>query len=170
MKAALFLDRDGTLIPDTGYPDDPAAISLLPQVGDALASAVKKGYILVLITNQSGIGRGYFTLETAQSVNQRLAELLQAFDVEFSGIELCPHRPNEHCSCRKPEPAMILRAARKDGIDLARSYMIGDKESDVLAGQAAGCRTVLIGTNAESLADQQVANLAEFVEQIPDAH
>jgi D-glycero-D-manno-heptose 1,7-bisphosphate phosphatase len=155
-ERAIFLDRDGVLIEDTGYPDDPTKIALLPGVGEALRRLRAAGYRQVVITNQAGVARGNFTLATLDAIHDRLRELLEAEGVEVDGIFFCPHHAkytvapfNVSCSHRKPEPGMIRSAAAALGLTPSVSWMIGDRESDVRAGHAAGCRAVRITAPGE---------------------
>jgi D-glycero-D-manno-heptose 1,7-bisphosphate phosphatase len=158
----VFLDRDGVLIHDTGYPDDPQAISLLQGVGAALRQLRAAGWRLVVVTNQSGVARGKFTIETLCKVNERLCELLAAEGVQLDALYYCPHHPQAtlsdfevDCDHRKPGAGMLLSAADDLGLDPERCWMVGDRDSDVQAGMAAGCRTVLLGepSPARSLGD-----------------
>ena len=156
-RRAVFLDRDGVLIEDTGYPDDPATIRLLPGVGPALGTLRDAGWRLVVVSNQSGIARGKFTLERLREIHDRLRELLVAQGVFLDALYFCPHHPQGSstpfavpCDHRKPEPGMLRSAAVALGLDLPACWMIGDKESDVEAGHAAGCRSVLIGADPTS--------------------
>lgn len=136
---ALFLDRDGTLIEDVGYPRDPALVRLVAGAGAALREAACRGFRLVVVSNQSGVARGLITPAELAAVQERFVELLRAEGVALAGSYLCVHGPDDGCRCRKPRPGMLLDAARDLEIDLAASFMIGDKESDVEAGLAAGC-------------------------------
>ena len=138
MTPALFLDRDGTLIVDVGYPRDPDAVALLPGVAAALA-ALPATVALVIITNQSGLARGLVTPAEAAAVQARVEAAFAAVGVRFAGVYVCPHGPDDGCRCRKPAPGLLLDAARELGLDLGRSLMIGDKAADVAAGHAAGC-------------------------------
>jgi D-glycero-D-manno-heptose 1,7-bisphosphate phosphatase len=149
LKPAMFLDRDGTIMVDTGYPKDPRQVQLLPGADTALAALQREGYLLVVVSNQSGIGRGLVTRRQAEGVHRRLVADLADSGVSLDAAYYCPHAPEEGCTCRKPSPRMLLLAARAVGADLGRSFMVGDKPSDVAAGAAAGCRTVLLrgGTN-----------------------
>ena len=149
---AVFLDRDGVLIEDTGYPDDPEALRLLPGVGEALRRLRSAGWRLVVVSNQSGVARGKFSLERLEEIHRRLIALLEAEGVALDGLYFCPHHPEgpvpefkRACDHRKPEPGMILSAARDLGLEPAQCWMIGDKDSDVEAGRRAGCRSLLIG-------------------------
>jgi histidinol-phosphate phosphatase family protein len=150
MQRAVFLDRDGTIIYDVGYPRDPRQIRLLPRVGGALARLRRQGFSLVLISNQSGIGRGVLTLEETERVHRQVVSSLAEYGVGLDAAYYCPHAPEEQCRCRKPSPEMLLRAARELGLDLSRSFMVGDKPSDIEAGKRAGCRTILLTSNPVS--------------------
>jgi len=144
-RRALFLDRDGTVIVDAGYTRRPEDVRLLDGAAVALAEAASLGYALVVVSNQSGVGRGYFTEAELDRVHARMVELLAEHGVALDGAFYCLHAPQEDCACRKPKPEMLERAARELGLDLARSAMIGDKASDVEAGLAAGCAAFLLG-------------------------
>jgi D-glycero-D-manno-heptose 1,7-bisphosphate phosphatase len=144
-RPAVFLDRDGTLVEDVGYPREPQQLRLLPGSAAALAELRGHGFALVVISNQSGVGRGLLTREQAERVHRRLAELLAEYGVGLDGAYYCYHAPDEGCSCRKPSPHFLLIAGNELGLDLSRSFMVGDKPGDVQAGLSAGCRTVLFG-------------------------
>jgi D-glycero-D-manno-heptose 1,7-bisphosphate phosphatase len=134
---ALFLDRDGTLITDVGYPRDPALVEPLPGAIDALRE-LQHSWKLVIISNQSGIGRGLITGAEAAAVHARVVEVFAAGGVTFAGAYYCPHAPDAGCRCRKPAPGLLLDAAAELDLDLTTSAMIGDKPSDLEAGRAAG--------------------------------
>lgn len=146
LRPAIFLDRDGTLIHDTGYIRDWRQVEMMPGVGEALGK-IQGHYCLVLVSNQSGIGRGIITGEEARQVHERTVKLLADWQVHLDGAYYCPHAPNDHCACRKPAPGLLLQAAFDLKIDLSRSIMIGDKPSDVQAGKAVGCRTVFFDSD-----------------------
>lgn len=137
---AVFLDRDGVLIADKGYVSRPADVEVLPGVPEALLKLQEAGWRLIVVTNQSGIGRGLFSLEDYDRVTARMCAMLP---VTLDGIFCCPHAPEDDCDCRKPKPGLLLKAAQELGIDIAQSVMIGDRLSDVEAGSAAGCRLSL---------------------------
>jgi D,D-heptose 1,7-bisphosphate phosphatase len=147
----VFLDRDGTLIHDPGYLADPDGVRLLPGVADGLGALARAGFDLVLATNQSGIARGRYTVEQYERVARRLEAVLAAAGVRLAASYFCPYHPDgevapyavEH-EDRKPSPGMWRRAAADLGIDLARSWSIGDGERDVVAGKRAGTRAVLL--------------------------
>ena len=139
-RRALFLDRDGTLIVDVGYPRDPALVQLLPGAAEALRRRTEP---LVIVSNQSGIGRGLITPAEAAAVHARVLEMFAAEGVAFAASYFCPHVPDDHCICRKPKPGLLEQAARELDLDLAASTIIGDKPSDVEAGAAVGARGIL---------------------------
>ncbi len=155
MRKAVFLDRDGVLIEEKGYPvykkED---IIILPRVADALRKLKVKGYVLVIVTNQSAVARGLATEEDVQDINRFLNEELENLIDRFY---YCPHHPEMHpdvpeyakkyrikCECRKPLPGMLLRAAKELELDLNQSYMIGDMITDIIAGSSAECKTIMI--------------------------
>lgn len=154
-KPAVFLDRDGTLMEDTGYVADPSHVTVLPGVPDALARLKAAGFRLVIITNQSGIGRGYFTVAAYEAVHARLTELLGP--EIFDGVYFCADHPEAASTRRKPEPGMLLEAAHDLGLDLPRSWMIGDRDADVRAGVAAGTRSILLRTGIGASASGALA-------------
>jgi D-glycero-D-manno-heptose 1,7-bisphosphate phosphatase len=148
---AVFLDRDGTLNVNTGYVGDPENVVLVPFAAEGARMLTDAGFALVVISNQSGIARGYFTAADADAVDVRLKQLLGARGVQLAASYRCPHWPDEErpasiaaCDCRKPRPGLLLRAAADLGIDLARSWIIGDRLLDMQAGHAAGCRCVFV--------------------------
>lgn len=142
MRRALFLDRDGTLIVDVGYPRDPDQVELLPGAAAALA-ALPAEIALVIVTNQSGLARGRITPAEATAVQARVEARFGAAGVRFAGVFVCPHGPDDGCRCRKPAPGLLRDAAAALDLDLPRSIMIGDKAADVAAGHAAGCAAAL---------------------------
>jgi histidinol-phosphate phosphatase family protein len=148
-RRACFLDRDGTLIHDGNYLRDPAEIHLLPGVVEALRRLHDAGFLLIVVSNQSGIGRGMITPAEHAAVHQRFTDLFAAQGIHFDRCWYCPHAPEEDCACRKPQPEFLLRCAADFSLELSGSYMIGDKLSDVRAGRAAGCRTVLLAKDGE---------------------
>lgn len=160
-RHALFLDRDGTLITDVGYPRDPALVELLPGVAPVLVDVLAKGWALVIIGNQSGVGRGLITTDEAARVEARVEALFAEQGVRFDGAYFCFHGPTERCRCRKPEPGMLLDAASDLSLDLAGSVMIGDKPSDVEAGKTVGCRTVAFGGITVAGADAHCTTWSE---------
>ncbi len=149
---AVFLDRDGTLITNRHYGSDPDEIEFLGGVAEGLRALRAAGYRLVLVTNQSGVARGYFDEAAVAGMHDRLQRMLDEEGAALDGIEYCPHHPEGtvepyavECACRKPAPGMLKRAARKHGVDLSASWMVGDIAADVEAGKRAGARTILVG-------------------------
>lgn len=171
-RPAIFLDRDGTIIEDRDYLASPDQVSILPTVTQSLAQLAQAGYSLVMITNQSGIGRGYFTLEHLEMVHQYLSQLLLAEEVTLDGIYFCPHAPRENCKCRKPLPELMLRASADLDLDLSRSFVIGDKPADIGLALAVGAKPILVrtGYGAESEHDPMIQSSAtHIVDTIADA-
>jgi D-glycero-D-manno-heptose 1,7-bisphosphate phosphatase len=142
----VLLDRDGTIIEECEYLSDPEQLRLLPGVAAALRELRKMGLGLVVITNQSGVGRGYFDQNRLLSVHERLVELLAAEGIQLDGIYVCPHTPDDECSCRKPKTALAERASAELGFDLQACFVIGDKRSDIEMGQNIGAVTLLVRT------------------------
>lgn len=140
MKKAIFLDRDGTVIIDQGYLKDPERVVIYPGVIEPLCEFRKAGYLLVIISNQSGIGRGMYSLSDVEKVNEKMVALFKSEGIEFDDILICPHSPEENCECRKPEPKLLIECAEKLDIDLSNSAIIGDKKSDAECGISAGCK------------------------------
>ena len=143
---ALFLDRDGVLIVEKDYLDDPAGVELVPGVPEALRRAREAGYLLVGVSNQSGLGRGRFTAEQFAAVMRRLDQLLEASGAPLDDFYYCPHAPGDGCRCRKPLPGMLEEAAEHHAWDVSGSWLVGDKLSDVDLALAAGLRPVLVQT------------------------
>jgi len=144
----ILLDRDGTLIRDVGFLNDPAGVELLPGVGEGLAALQAAGYALAIVTNQQGVGIGYYTTQQMIAVNQQLFRALGPYGVRISKIYYCPHTAADQCGCRKPLSGMLDRAMRDFGMSGGRTFIVGDSAVDAAAGRAAGCRTVLIGDAA----------------------
>ncbi|MFH9575351.1 D-glycero-alpha-D-manno-heptose-1,7-bisphosphate 7-phosphatase [Streptomyces sp. NPDC017230] len=154
-RSAVFLDRDGTVTEPRHYPSSPADLVLEPGVGPALHQLQQQGWSLVLITNQSGLARGLFSLRALDAMHRHLRTLLTAHGVRIDGIYVCPHHPEGtidglsfRCACRKPNVGLLVDAAEELDIDLASSWMVGDFRSDIEAGRRAGCRTAWIGPAA----------------------
>ena len=145
MQAAI-LDRDGTIIADRDYISDPAEVALLPNAAPGLRRLAALGLRLVVVTNQSGIGRGCFDESQLAAVNNRMEELLRDEGIEIAGIWHCPHRPDDGCSCRKPNAGLVDRAAQALGFDPGRAVVIGDKASDIELGKRIGAATILVRT------------------------
>jgi D-glycero-D-manno-heptose 1,7-bisphosphate phosphatase len=142
----VLLDRDGTINQDCDYLSDPEQVRLLPGASAALRELQQMGLGLVVITNQSGIGRGYFDESRLRLIHNRLAELLAIDGVKLDGMYFCPHRPDDDCSCRKPKTVLAERASAELGFDLPTSFIIGDKRSDIEMGRNIGATTLLVCT------------------------
>lgn len=140
LRPAIFLDRDGTIIEDVGYLSRIEQVRLFPEAAATIRAFNQTGRAVILVTNQSGVGRGFFPESRVEEVHAHLRSLLAQHDARIDAIYYCPHHPDEGCDCRKPKPGMLLRAAREWQLDLSRSVMFGDKADDVAAGEAAGCR------------------------------
>ncbi len=145
---------------DVDYCSDPEKIEILPGVGDALRRAKEKGFKVIVATNQSGIGRGYFSDSDYRIVEAEVGRRIGGDLIDAT--YLCPHAPDDGCKCRKPSPEMVFDAARDHDIDLASSFLIGDKESDLKCGRRAGVKTILVRTGYGKTAD---ARSADFVAQ-----
>lgn len=175
-KRAAFLDRDGTVVEEVNYLTRDEQLRLEPGAAGAMRRLREAGYLLILITNQSGVARGMLTEEELARVHRRLGEMLSAVGAELDGTYYCPHLPGAEvgeydldCACRKPKPGMILKAAEEHGVDLAASVMFGDSERDVESGKEAGCRAVLIHHGdepEETRADYSAKDLAEGVDAL----
>ena len=179
-RPAVFLDKDGTLIRDVPYNVDPDCVVLTDGAAQGVRKLHAAGFVLVVVSNQSGVARGYFEETDLDAVWAKLHNLL---GVPFA-VYYCPHHPEGHapydvrCTCRKPEPGLLLRAAQEHSLDLSRSWLVGDILNDVEAGRRAGCRTVLLANvdngggetewvlNLERTPHHVVGNLAEAAEVI----
>ncbi len=148
LRSAVFLDRDGTINEEHGYLREPEAVTLLPTVCEALAQLNVLSIPVIIVTNQSALGRGLMSKAEFEAVNAALWRALQACGTHYDALYYCPHTPDCEplCACRKPQPGLLLQAAEDFNLDLSRSYIIGDKQSDLDAGYAAGCRAVLVRT------------------------
>jgi len=170
----VLLDRDGTLIVERTYLSDPDQVELIPGAAAGLRRLAARGLGLVVVTNQSGIGRGLFDAARLVEIHERLIEALRAEQVELDAIYFCPHHPDDACGCRKPRPALALRAAAELGFDPARAFVVGDMASDVALGRALGATTLLVRTGhgaatltrGEACADYVVDDLQAAAERI----
>ena len=164
MLPAIFLDRDGVLIenrPD--YIRDWSQVQIIPDAICVLSHSAIKNYKVVIVTNQSAVGRGLMSLETANEINQLLLDLIHRHGGHIDCLYMCPHSPADGCACRKPKPGLLLQAAQELSLDLSRSWMVGDAWTDLLAGKAAGLRqTILVrtGRGAEQLKQPRPADVA----------
>lgn len=142
-RRAVFVDRDGTLNPDLHYLKDPTLLELNRGVAGALALAHDHGYLIVCVTNQSGIDRGIYTAEDVERIHQRLNELLALHRAHVDAFYYCPHAPERHCACRKPGTALFEQAQRDWQIEIATSAMVGDRALDIEAGKTLGLLTCM---------------------------
>ena len=152
-RPAVFMDRDGCLIEEVGYLNHPSRVRILPRTAAAVCRLNAAGIPALMATNQAGIARGYFSEETLAEINAEVVRQLERAGARLDGLYVCTHHPTagspphrQLCECRKPKPGLLRRAAEELGLDLSRSVMVGDKPSDVEAGQAAGAAGVLVLT------------------------
>jgi histidinol-phosphate phosphatase family protein len=141
---AVFLDRDGTLVEDTGYLADPARVQLIPGVAAALVGLERAGYLRIVVTNQSGIGRGKYPLEAFEATQQEIVRQLNAAGATIDATYYCPHAPDAGCTCRKPGTALHREAIALHAIDVARSWCIGDQIRDLQPALELGCHAMLV--------------------------
>lgn len=163
MKPFVFVDRDGTLIVEKNYLDDPDGVELIAGAAAALRRLREAGFGVVVVTNQSGIGRGYFGMERVDAIHERLRELLAYEGAFIDAIYVCPHTPADGCTCRKPHGAMIETAAREHGIDLEASFIIGDNASDIDCGRNVGVKSILVRTGHGSSLESEIGPRADCV-------
>ncbi len=172
-RPAVFLDRDGTIIEDRHYLRDPEGVRLLPGAARAIARLNEAGIAVLLITNQSGIGRGFFSEAEFQAVQRRMLQLLAARGAWVDGVYHCPHAPDASppCECRKPAPVLFLRAVEEHGLDLARCFFVGDRVRDVAPAERLGGAALLLNGTAPKEEEvptfaQRVADLGEAVDRV----
>jgi len=151
-RRVLFVDKDGTLIEDLPYNVEPDRVRFAPGAREAVRRLGAAGIDLAIVTNQSGVARGYFRLEDLEPLRRHLAAEIEAMGGRLAGLFVCPHLPDapvqpyaRDCDCRKPLPGLLLQAAQELDVDLTTSWFVGDTWMDVAAGSAAGCRTILVG-------------------------
>lgn len=169
-----MLDRDGTVCKHVPYLSSPDRFELLPTVAEGIQALETAGVPRIVVTNQSGIGRGYFERADAERVNDAMRRALDYAGTSIDDVYLCPHHPADDCDCRKPEPGMLRAAARDHDIALPSSYVVGDRESDIGAGNRVGCTTVLFPSPetdinpGETAADHVVDSFRDAVDIILD--
>ena len=159
LRKVIFLDRDGVINADSpNYIKNWDEFDFLPGSLEALAELTRAGCALIIITNQSMIGRGMVPLTILEDMHRRMRQVITQAGGNIHDIFFCPHRPNENCHCRKPKPEMILEAGRRHDIDLSKTIMIGDNAKDILCGRNAGCgATILVRTGSGPTARQELA-------------
>ncbi|MBI1777785.1 MAG: HAD-IIIA family hydrolase [Proteobacteria bacterium] len=166
----MFLDRDGVLI--ANRPDFVRSweeVEILPGAVEACRLLAGSLYVVVVVTNQSAVGRGWASMEEIDALNRRVVADFEAKGARFDGVFLCPHHPEAGCPCRKPRPGMLLAAAADLGLDLAASYLVGDLPTDIQAADVAGVKGILLrvgGSPPEPAAERMAANLLEAVQRI----
>jgi D-glycero-D-manno-heptose 1,7-bisphosphate phosphatase len=170
MERAIFLDRDGTIIEDPGYLDSCDKVRFLPKVSEAIKRLNESGFKVIVITNQSGVARGYFTEETLKEINRYICQLLAEQGASIDRVYYCPHHIEgiieayrKECYCRKPNPGMVEKATRDFDIDLRKSFVIGDKSIDVETGYRTGCRTILLASQESPDKQGEMAVLPDHV-------
>jgi len=169
LQRFAILDRDGTIIEERNYLSAPDQVQLIPGAAEAMRGMRDDGLGLAVVTNQSGVGRGYFDLNRLNEINQRMCQLLEMEGVRLDSIYFCPHTPDDFCNCRKPKPGMIEQAAKELKFDPAQCLVVGDQETDIELGQNVGATTFLVATgygsetNSKQLAqpDYMVNDLLE---------
>ena len=159
----ILLDRDGTIIFDKHYLHDPDGVELLPGAVEGLKRMQDMGFGLAVLTNQSGVGRGYYDAASVRACNERMAEMLRPHGVVFAGIFYCPHAPEQGCHCRKPEPGLMEQAAEALGFDPSKAFMIGDKEADMGVGKNTGATTILVRTGKGAAHEERCRGIADYV-------
>ncbi len=172
-REAVFLDRDGTLIEEVNYLSAPEQVRLIPGAAEAVRRINELGVLVVIVTNQAGVARGYFPESRVAEVHAHLSTLLAEHGARIDAYFHCPHHPTEGigayrvaCACRKPKPGLLLTAAREMSIDLPRSWMIGDKLCDAAAGKSAGCRTLLVRTGHGRDLPAEMNSAADLAEAV----
>jgi D-glycero-D-manno-heptose 1,7-bisphosphate phosphatase len=165
LSSAVFIDRDGTIMEDTDYCSHPKDVRIFPGVLEALRRLKSRGFKLIIITNQSGIGRGLFTLDQYRAVESEV--LRQLGEGLFDATYYCPDAPGQHSQCRKPAPGMVVKATRDHQVDLSRSFLIGDKEVDVECAHNAGVRAIRVRTGIQR--DMTGSNADWVADDIPAA-
>ncbi len=166
----VVLDRDGTIVVDRNYLADPDALEFEPGAAAGLRGMVDMGFRLVVVTNQSGIARGFLTLGRLEEIHERFRQMMLAIGAPLAGIYFCPHAPGDGCDCRKPNLGLMRQASEELGFDMSRSFVIGDKDSDIEFGRRAAAVTMLIRKPGEppssTAPDHVVANLREAAQII----
>ena len=170
MNKAVFFDKDGTLIKDVPYNVNPELIFLTDHIAEVLSMLRNNGYLLILVSNQGGLARGYFNKQELMTASSKLIELLAEEGAYLDAYYYCPHHPEGTipelavpCSCRKPSPGMLLMAAREHDIDLSQSWMVGDILDDMEAGKRAGCKTIFYNNGNETMWEMNAFRKPDYV-------
>jgi D-glycero-D-manno-heptose 1,7-bisphosphate phosphatase len=169
VRKAAFLDRDGVInqkAPEGRYITTWDEMHFLPGVASAIGLLNRSGFRVIVVSNQRCVAKGLISVTEIESLHQRMCETLAAAGATIDGVYYCPHEKNPPCGCRKPEPGMLMTAAREQNVDLATSWMIGDSDADVKAGRAAGCRTARISSNQASGSDIVAPSLIDVIHRI----
>ena len=164
MSVFALLDRDGTINEERHYLSDPDDVVLLPGAAEGLSLMQDLGIGLIIITNQSGLGRGYFSADRLETVHERLFSLLKEQGVTVNGVYLCPHHPNENCRCRKPGPGLVERAAEDFGFTPENAFVIGDNVCDIELGKRVGAHTILVRTGYGAVVEKESRIVPDFIE------
>lgn len=149
-RAAVFVDRDGTLNPDPGYIASPEKFECFPTVPEAIRQLNRAGLTVIMVTNQSGIARGYFSLQNLEDIHRKLQDDLAKSRAWLDDVLFCPHHPDDGCRCRKPNPGMIELAVARHPIDVAASYVVGDQSRDIEMAHGVGAKGILVMTGRKS--------------------
>jgi D-glycero-D-manno-heptose 1,7-bisphosphate phosphatase len=149
-KGAIFLDKDGTIVDSSMYPEVPRSDILTEHVIDGLKYLQEKGFALFIVSNQSWVSKGKISLQDAHSIFEEVIKKLSEHRIKIQDYIFCPHKTEDYCSCRKPRPGMILQLAKKHDLDLSKSYLIGDFDEDIETGKNAGVKTILTLTNSQT--------------------
>ncbi len=160
---AIFLDRDGTIIKNVPYLNDPEKIEFLPYVIESLKILISNGFTLFIVTNQSGVSRGLIKLKELEEIHKRIKEILKKEGIKIKDIVYCPHLPEENCNCRKPKTGLIEVLLKKYKIDLKKSYLIGDKDEDILLAKNMGIKSVSVSDKINVKPDFIAKNFKEAV-------
>lgn len=162
-KVAVFLDRDGTINEDTGYLDSQEKLVIIAGVPSAIKRLNSKGFKVVVITNQSGVARGYFSRDALDAINKRLEDILKKDDAHLDGIYYCPHHPDDNCECRKPKTGMLEKAKKDLHINLEQSYVVGDKVSDVEIARKIGGKGILVLTGMGKNEEKRLIHKPSYI-------
>jgi D-glycero-D-manno-heptose 1,7-bisphosphate phosphatase len=164
LDRCVFLDRDGTINEEVNYLSRPEQLRLIAGAAEAIKRLKQAGLKVVIVTNQAGVARGYFSEPALQLIHLELKKMLRAQDAHLDAIYYCPHHPTAgigvykiDCNCRKPKPGLLERAARELNLDLRQSFVVGDKPADLIAGGAVGCRTILVRTGYGLESEKELA-------------